>query len=370
MIFIALKNLFQEKTRFLISVSGVAFSVLLIVLLVALYQGWQNRMGEYIRKLPADFWVGQEGSRDLVHSMSVLPTSDLEKVRKIPGVSRAVSFTGRQIEASINGEDERIFVVGYDPSAGIGGPLKVVEGKSYPSSSEIIVDRVFAKNKKLKIGDEIPIGGTEFEIVGISEGGNLVIFQYLFVTIEDAEKIFRLKDLTNYLMVNISPEADKTAVLSEIRRAIGGGSEIFSRDTFVKNNTKIVTETFLPIILVLVVIGFIVGVTVIGLTIFTSTIEKSREYGVLKAIGVKNSQLYLIVVEQALIAGVIGFFVGVFLAFAINSLVGRFVPEFITQFRIFDFAWISIATLIMAVLAAFVPIRRLANINPAEVFKS
>ncbi|WP_353748366.1 FtsX-like permease family protein [Paenarthrobacter sp. YL] len=77
-----------------------------------------------------------------------------------------------------------------------------------------------------------------------------------------------------------------------------------------ENNTNIVRDTFLPIILVLLLIGIAVGMTVIGLTIFTSTIEKAREYGVLKAIGVSNRQLYTVVVEQAVTAAVLGYLLG------------------------------------------------------------
>src|SRR3990167_6948041 len=111
MIFIALKNLFQEKTRLFISIGGVAFSVLLIVILQGLYQGWQNRMGEYIRNLPADLWVGQEGSRDMFHSVSILSASDQEKISSIEGVSKASTFSGRQMELHLNGKEAATFVV-------------------------------------------------------------------------------------------------------------------------------------------------------------------------------------------------------------------------------------------------------------------
>jgi putative ABC transport system permease protein len=71
-----------------------------------------------------------------------------------------------------------------------------------------------------------------------------------------------------------------------------------------------VDETFLPIVSVLVVIGFVGGVAVIGLTIYTATMEKSREYGVLKALGASNGRLYRIVSHQALISGVLGYILG------------------------------------------------------------
>src|SRR3989338_4933007 len=102
MIFIALKNLFQEKTRLFISIGGVAFSVLLIIILQGLYQGWSNRMGEYIRNLPADLWVGQEGSREMVHSGSILAEADKEKIENIEGVVSVATFSGRQMKLDIS----------------------------------------------------------------------------------------------------------------------------------------------------------------------------------------------------------------------------------------------------------------------------
>ncbi|MDP2721020.1 MAG: FtsX-like permease family protein [bacterium] len=369
MLFIALKNLFQEKTRLLISVGGVAFSALLIIVLVGLYQGWQNKMGEYIRNLPADLWVAQEGSKDMFHSVSVISLEDENKIKSIEGVSQVAAFSGRQLEVDFNGKQAATYVVGFDTSSRVGGPLRVIKGKSAPSNGEIIIDKIFADDNDLEIGDRFPIGTEEFEVAGISEGGSLITFQYSFVTKEDAERLFKLQGVTNYFMVTLLDDSKSGFVAKRIKELIPS-TKVFTRREFVDKNTEIVTETFLPIILVLVLIGFAVGVAVIGLTIFTSTIEKSREYGVLKAIGIRNSQLYLIVVQQALVAGVAGYLIGLGFAFSLSLVVGQFVPEFITLFRVIDIVWIFGATLLMAILAAFVPSRRIAHINPAEVFKA
>jgi putative ABC transport system permease protein len=106
------------------------------------------------------------------------------------------------------------------------------------------------------------------------------------------------------------------------------------------------------------------------LTIFTSTIEKAREYGVLKAIGVSNRQLYTVVVAQAVTAAVLGYLLGAGLALATSAAAGSFVPEFITEIRWLDAAWIFAVTLGMAVVSSLLPVRRLARIDPAEVFRA
>lgn len=369
MFFLATKNLFQEKTRFVISVGGVTFSVLLIILLVALYQGWKMRMGEYIRQLPADLWIAQKGARDMFHSISIIKAEDIQKVREINGVTQTATFVGKQLELEIDGKEALTFLVGYDPSERIGGPLKVIRGKETPQNGEIIIDSVFSDNYNLKIGDYLPVANQSFKIVGIAEGGNLILYQYSFITKEDAQKVFRLDGRASYFLVKVDSPSQKTAIGQQIESALDY-TESLTKERFIENNTQLVTETFLPIIMVLVLIGFGVGIAVIGLTIFTSTVEKSKEYGIIKAIGVNNFQLYLIVIEQAVISGVVGFFAGSLIALLLNQIVGRFVPEFITKFRIFDFGWIFAATIIMSIVAAFLPIRRLARINPAEAFKS
>lgn len=325
-------------------------------------------MGEYIRNLPADLWVGQAGSRDMFHSVSILSLSDQDKLLKVAGVKQVAPFVGRQMEAHINGKEAPTYVVAYDVGSGIIGPLKVVEGSSRPGRGEIIIDRVYAKNQRLKIGDKVPIAETSFTVSGIAEGGNLVLYQYSFINQQDAEELFKLEDAANYFLVQLDASANRQAVAETIKAKLAG-VEVFSKDEFVKNNTQLINEAFLPIILVLVIIGLVVGTTVIGLTIFTSTIEKTREYGVLKAIGIKNRQLNGVVFTQALVASSAGYQLGLGLAVLVSVTVVRLVPEFITQLRGLDAAWVFGASLIMALLASYMPIRRIAKIDPAEVFK-
>ena len=368
MLFIALKNLFQEKTRLFISIGGVAFSVLLILILQGLYQGFNYRIGEYIRRQEADLWVGDEKARDMFHSISFLPISAREKIEAIEGVNQVNPFLGRQVVISTSHKETSTYLVGYDTASGIGAPLKVVEGKQVPDKGEIIVDRVFANNHRVKIGDNLPIGQEYFKVVGISEGTNLVSFQYSFVTKEDAQRVLKMEGTTNYFLVRLKDNANKNELVEAIKTAVPG-VKVFTKQEFVDRNTEFIQETFLPVVRVLLLIGFIVGVAVIGLTIYTSTVEKSREYGVLKAIGVRNSQLYRMVFAQSLTAGVLGFIFGSLMAFVVNQVVDRFVPAFVTYFRLIDFGWVLLASILMAILASYIPIRRIAMVNPAEVFK-
>lgn len=350
----------------MISVGGVAFSVTLIMILVGLYQGWNNKLGEYIRTAPVDVWVMQKGSEELFHTPSLLPLTLASDLTKISGVESAKPFNARRLAVSVGDQEFQLYVVGYNPVDSSGQPARVVQGKSVPGLGEIIVDR--SQSKKVKIGDTINAAGRELKVVGYSEGGDLVITSFAFTTPEELNKIQKLPDAVNEFWIKLSPGADNNKVIRDIEAKLPNVTAV-TRDQFVKNNTKIVSDSFLPVILVLVIVSIAVGIAVIGLTIFTSTIEKSKEYGVLKAIGMKNSQLYSVVIQQALIAGVVGYIIGVGLASGLGATVGQYVPQFVYAIRLFDVAWIFGLTLLMAVLAAYIPIRRLAHIDPAEVFK-
>lgn len=367
MFFLARKNLTQEKTRLVISVGGVAFSVTLIMVLAGLYQGWNNKLGEYIRAVPADIWVMQKGSEELFHTPSLLPSNLADSLTKIGGVQSAKPFNARRMAVSANGQEFQLYIVGYNPANNAGKPTRVVQGKPIPGPGEIIVDR--SQSKKIKIGDSLNAAGRELRVVGFSEGGDLVITSFAFTSPEELNRIRELPSAANDFWVTVRPGADKNKVIRDIETTIPNTSAV-TRDQFVKSNTKIISDSFLPVILVLVLVSIAVGVAVIGLTIFTSTIEKAKEYGVLKAIGLKNRQLYTVVIEQALIAGIVGFVVGTGLAFGLGATVGQYVPQFVTQIRFLDVAWILALTIAMSVVAAYIPIRHLTRIDPAEVFRA
>lgn len=367
MFLLAVRNLLQEKTRFLISVGGVAFSVTLIMVLVGLYRGWNNKLGEYIRTAPVDIWVMQKGSEELFHTPSLLPINLGDKLIKINGVETAKPFNARRMAVSANEKEFQLYIVGYNSADDSGKPARVVQGKAIPGPGEIIVDR--SQSKKVKIGDNVNAAGRELKVVGFSEGGDLIITSFAFTPPEELNKIQKLPESVNDFWVTIKPGANNASVIKDIETALPNVSAV-TRDRFVRSNTKIVSDSFLPVILVLVLVSIAVGIAVISLTIFTSTIEKAKEYGVLKAVGLKNQQLYGIVIEQALVAGVIGFAVGTGLAYGLGATVGRYVPQFVSQIRSLDVVWVLGLTLLMSVIAAYIPLHRITRVDPAEVFRA
>lgn len=175
-----------------------------------------------------------------------------------------------------------------------------------------------------------------------------------------------MRSIANYFLVSTS--GNPAAVAARIARDVPGTQPILE-DDFIDKNLADIREGFLPIVLVLVIVAFVIGTAVIGLTIYTATLEKRREYGVLKVLGVSSRRLYSIVSLQSLVSGAVGFTVGIALTLLLGWGLEQLLPSFVISFAGVDFALAAGATLLMSLLAAFLPARPVARLDPAEVFR-
>ena len=366
---VAWKNLSRQKGRLAVSVSGVAFAVLLILLLQGLYNGITAQATEYIRSVDADIWVAEAGTPgDFFHSVSLLPVSLREPLLGVDGVAEVTPLLGRPVVFNLNGSDVDFFLLGVDPASGVGGPPGVEKGKRRPEAGEIVVDRVFARNNGLELDDDLDVLGRRFRIVGIAKGGNSVLGQFAWATLPDVGEIFDSGDIVSYFMVRGTTSSDPKAIALGVRNDVPGANPITSEE-FVRKNTADLREGFLPIVGVLALVGFIVGTVVIGLTIYAATLEKRSEFGLLKALGLSNWRLLRIIWRQSLIAGAIGLLTGIPLTLIIGFGLEAALPSFVTAFRLIDVIVVSVLVLGMSVVASFMPARPVIRLDPAQVFR-
>jgi putative ABC transport system permease protein len=146
--------------------------------------------------------------------------------------------------------------------------------------------------------------------------------------------------------------------------------QVFTSDEFARLIRKEIDQSFIPVIVILVAIGFVVGGAVVGLTIYTATIERTREFGVMKAVGASRAFLYRIVVSQSSTLAVTGFAAGVGASMVVARIAERTTPEFSTEFRIADIAVVFAIIFTISIGSSFVPVHRLNRIDPALVFRA
>ncbi|HXG35649.1 MAG TPA: FtsX-like permease family protein, partial [Dehalococcoidia bacterium] len=314
----------------------------------------------------ADLWVVQPGTSDPFHSASFLEEAKAQEIAAVPGVASVSKVLARQMV--LPGSDRRVFLLGLEPPPGL-SPVPNHLSRFFPPPGEINIDSVFARKTGLKLGDTVDFGPRVLHVGQVFSGGNAVITQFAFLSPEDARAIFGIPGAVNFLLVTLAPGADRQDLADAIQSSVSGVT-VLESEQFVAAVRKEIDESFLPVIGLLVGIGFAVGGAVIGLTIYTATIERSREYGVLKAIGASAAYLYRIVAVQSLLLGVLGFLVGLAASILLAEFAGQAVPEFVTDIRWYDVLGVLAAAILMSILSSYIPARRIARIDPATVFRA
>jgi len=374
MLLVARKNLFSERTRLAISVGGIALSVFLIGILLALFRGWSQQVGGFVENVPADLWVASDGTTDFIAAASILPDGLGRQLQLLPDVDTVSPLIVRPLEVYKQGDDQDdtfdVQLVGYDPRIGLGGPLAIVEGKSPPGPGEIVIDKRTSDRHGVEIGDRLVRGTKSVIVVGKSSGGDFVFTQVGFVTIPTAIDFLKLDPVSARTFFVLTLEDPSQRDLFARRLAVAAPEVKFvTGEQFATETRDRILGNVLPILIVVLVVAFIVGLAVAGLTIYTATVEKSREYGILKAEGFTNPFLYRVVFEQSMITGALGFFLGAGLTLLAAPFAEDSVPQFVVFVRWQDIAGVAGSTLLMALIAAYIPVRRLASIDPVMVFK-
>ena len=365
MVPIARRNLLADKVRLLIAVGGVAFAVLLILVVGSLYRGFEKEAGSFVQGVPGDIWVMERDTSDIFHSFSVVPEDTIGEVTSVTGVDRVIPLYGKRVKVAYGGGDADTYVMAFGVEPG----TEVLPGVAAPSRGEIVLDNVFARKSGLDAGDTVDARGRALTVSQVGDISNVGLSQFSLISGEDARDLIAVPGSVSYLLVAVDPGADPGAVAEGIEQRLPG-LRAETKDDFAAANRNEIVTFFLPIVSVLLIVAFLVGTAVVGLTIYTATIERTREYGVMKALGASGGYLLRIVIAQSITIGVAGFVVGVPLTVAVNWLAKQQVPEFVNVLRWQDVAAVLGVSLVMAVLAAFIPIRRVARIDPAAVFRA
>ena len=362
---IARRNLLRDRTRFLLSVLGVAVSVGLILLLAGYRSGVYRQSSAYLDNTPGSVVVAERGIRDFLGTSSVLPGGAEDAVRATAGVERVIPVVSQFVIFERHGRKDGFFLIGYDPRFG-GGPWKLVEGREPTADDELVMDRTAARQHDIVIGDQLELLDRDATVVGLSDETTFWAGSVAFARITALESLLRSPGLRSFLLVapepGISPET--------VRRAIDvPGTEVLLKGDVVANDAALMARVYDAPIGLMVAIAFVVGVLVVGLVIYTATIERRREYGALKAIGARNRTLYRVVTAQAAIAATGGAIVGVGLAYGAGAVLMAWRPQFLVEIETSMVVVVLASSLLMAVLAALVPARSVATLEPAEVFR-
>lgn len=218
------------------------------------------------------------------------------------------------------------------------------------------------------MGDQVEVLGQPFDVVGLATGTTNIINSVAFIDLQDFFRLRGTDDTISYLLASVSENVRPEAIAQRIETEVSGVTAL-ARDTFSAEEAQIIQDMGSDIIAIINSIGFLIGLAVTGLTIYTATLSRKAEYGVLKALGAKNSHLYVTVGWQTAISIVLGLFVAVGLTLGLTVLVPLAVPGLELLLLPTALAKATIAAAAIALLAALIPVWQVTRLDPAIVFR-
>ncbi|MCC6752113.1 MAG: ABC transporter permease [Deltaproteobacteria bacterium] len=374
MVDLARKNLLHDKLRFLITVSGVAFAVTLVLVQVGLFFGILENATITIEHLGADLWVTSKNTPtiDFPHAF---PESHVHRVRGLPGVARADNLiVGYMNLALPTGAEETAAVYALEDFAAWNFPWKVAEGdvRDLRRGRYFFLDDSAAKRfGAFKVGEYREVMGQRLKLIGrTQEARSFTTTPIAFMDYRLAQQLSptMLGGRAPFILVKLGPGADLAAVRAEIARRLPHHDVLTSAEWAARCRHYWIVNTGLGFNMFLTVfLGCLVGVVVVAQTLYTSTMEHLKEFGTVKAIGGSNGLIYGILTRQALIAAVFGFVLGAIPSYLLRPLVLKVDLKLIIGHELA--ALVFVGTVLMCLGASLISFRKVAGIDPALVFR-
>ena len=368
MIRLAFRNLFQNKIRLLISAGGVALSLLLILALDAIFSGVEQRVTAYIDNSGADIWVSQEDVFNMHMASSSLPDSVARKVKIIPAVKSVSPILYLTNNIVVGDERNLAYIIGIPEDAALGIPWNVAAGSKWPGKDEAVIDANVAERSGIGLGDKVEIMGEDFTVVGLTQETSSLTNSIAFISIKDFEDIRNNYGTLSFLLVKVKDGQSPERVAQEIQsrvRAVTAQTRI----QFASQERKVIQDMSTDVITIMNLIGFLIGLAVMALTVYTSTLSRRREYGMLKALGARNKDLYLTVLAQAIFSVILGFLFGLVITLFITAIIPLTGSSLTLRISPFSLLKVGSLSLIIAAISAVIPIRQIARLDPAMVFR-
>jgi len=370
---LAQRNLFHDKVRLTVTLTGIVFAVVLIVVELGLFVGFTVTTSGLVDHSNADLWVT---SKHVPYVELGVPFSErkLYQVRAVPGVAEAQKIVSRWSQwKRADGREESVQIVGINPDSVMEQPWNLVQGsvQDLKQPDAVIMDDMYKDKLAVHhLGEVFEINGRRARVVGFTHGiRSFTTSPYVFTTFKRAQEYVKLpEDQTIFVLVKLVPGAN----VEQVRRDISGSVQ--NVEVFTSHQFSRMTQIYWMFttgagvaVLLAALLGLVVGFVVVAQTIYATTMDHLREYGTLKAMGAPNSYVYKVIIKQAAMSAVIGYVLGMIVsAFVVRAsqsggaAILLPLPMAIGMFFL---------TLAMCVGAALVSISKVTSLDPAMVFK-
>jgi putative ABC transport system permease protein len=366
---LATRTLLRDPLRLAIGVGGIAVAILLVLMLDGLRVGTVKKSTIYIDNVGAQVVVGQEGVDNMALAASGLPETIEQDIAQVAGVAHASGILRIPMIVAVEGDKRPVTVIGYDPALELGGPWSLDSGRNLTVDSETVIDDTLADAFGLRLGDDVEVAGLRFTVVGTSRETANIAGKHVFVTRHTTQEALGLSGLVNFVLVQVEAGQEPHAVADRLNEQVPGITATTVQEMS-ENDQELLGSLFLAPIAVASTVGLLVGLAIIGLTMYTTTAERIRDFGVLKAMGARDAYLLRTVVTQAAVFGLLGFLLGLGFSYLAGPFIVRLVPDIGVEIET-RHALITLGeVVVMSLLGAVIPVIRILRVDPLMVFRN
>jgi putative ABC transport system permease protein len=340
-------------------------ALLLVLLLDGVFAGAMQRVTAYIDRSPADVFVSQKDVTTMHMSFSALPPELVAEIEGREGVAWAEGLRYATALVEGGGESRLTYVFGYDTSTGRAGPRGFAEGGA-PGPGQVVVDDVAADELGVGLGDEVEVFGTALVVSGLSTHGTNIVNTTVYVDHRQFEQ-FR-GDQVSYVLVGAEPGTSAERLAQELSEAMPDVTVQTSRQ-FSAEEARIVGDMSTDVMAIMTVVALLIALAVVGLTLFTITLSKLREFGVIKALGATPARLGAVVVGQAVWSIAVGLAVALALALVLGRAITELTPNVLVVIEASSVVRVGALGLVVGALGSLIPLRRVLAVDPASAFR-
>jgi len=391
---ISLREILRRKLRSWLTLIGVCIGIAAIISLITLGQGLENAIEGQFEALGKDkLFIMPKGGMWGMGSSEMLTEDDLEKIEDVSGIKRATGMGYSYGRFEFNDLIHYGFISGISPEpedmalVGEAQTWHVLEGRNLEKGDKYKVFLGYSHTqtnifeKRVETGDKIILNDREFKVVGFMEKiGSPPDDESAIIPLEAYEELFDSEGELGFIIAQTQPGEDPLKVADdvekELRRAhdVKEGEEDFEIQTPEQfaESFNVILDIVQIVLIGIAMISLLVGGIGIMNTMYTSVLQRTKEIGVMKALGARNKHImYLFLIESGLYGlggGILGAAIGMGFAKTAELLMTIFVgPTFLS----INIDWILVlATLafsfVVGCLSGIAPARKASKLNPVD----
>ncbi len=395
---LAFKGIARRRLRSWLTLIGIFIGITAVVSLITLSQAMQGAIAGQFSKLGSNRVMITPGGKSYGPTAGSIMTakfsdSDVEAVQKVRGVDDVLAPLIRTARVQFRGETKAILTFAYPTGANFirllekHGFVKIEQGRMFRPSDRYVVmlgynNAYDSFDKDVKEGDKIRIEGYDFEVIGIREKSGTFQDIAIGIPLDIGREIFDEKDEISSIFAIIKQGYDSGKVAEDIKkelrneRNVEEGEEDFTVNSPQKllESVTMITDVIKAVLIGIAAVSILVGGIGIMNTMYTSVAERTKEIGIMKATGARNSSVLMLFLFESGLLGLIGGIFGLLAGYGISFFAAKIAMDTAgIEINVAVTVEMVIGALafsfIIGALSGMLPARKASKLQPVEALR-